>query len=49
MDLLYSEQHKAFRQEIRDFIAENLPDEMRQRLRAAALPPRRIPNCGNAG
>lgn len=37
MDLLYSEQHKAFRQEIRDFIAENLPDEMRQRLRAGGF------------
>ncbi|MGO4327859.1 acyl-CoA dehydrogenase family protein [Cupriavidus sp. 2TAF22] len=37
MDLLYSEQHKAFRQEIRDFIAENLPDDMRQRLRAGGF------------
>lgn len=33
MDLLYSGQHQAFRQEIRDFIAANLPDDMRQRLR----------------
>ncbi|WP_349604798.1 acyl-CoA dehydrogenase family protein [Cupriavidus sp. DF5525] len=37
MDLLYSEQHKAFRQEIRDFIAANLPDDMRQRLRAGGF------------
>ncbi|SPA51347.1 Acyl-CoA dehydrogenase, C-terminal:Acyl-CoA dehydrogenase, central region (plasmid) [Cupriavidus taiwanensis] len=33
MDLLYSGQHQAFRQEIREFIAANLPDDMRQRLR----------------
>ncbi|QUN32766.1 acyl-CoA dehydrogenase family protein (plasmid) [Cupriavidus sp. KK10] len=37
MDLLYSEQHKAFRQEIRDFIAANLPGDMRQRLRAGGF------------
>ncbi|BDB27498.1 pimeloyl-CoA dehydrogenase large subunit [Cupriavidus sp. TA19] len=37
MDLLYSGQHKAFRQEIRDFIATNLPDDMRQRLRAGGF------------
>ncbi|MCY1327828.1 putative acyl-CoA dehydrogenase FadE17 [compost metagenome] len=37
MDLLYSEQHKAFRQEIREFIAGNLPDDMRQRLRAGGF------------
>ncbi|SPA23067.1 Acyl-CoA dehydrogenase, C-terminal:Acyl-CoA dehydrogenase, central region [Cupriavidus taiwanensis] len=33
MDLFYSGQHQAFRQEIREFIAANLPDDMRQRLR----------------
>ena len=33
MDLVYSGQHQAFRQEIRDFIAANLPHDMRQRLR----------------
>lgn len=37
MDLLYSEAHKAFRQEVRDFIAANLPDDMRQRLRAGGF------------
>ncbi|QQX82801.1 acyl-CoA dehydrogenase family protein [Cupriavidus necator] len=37
MDLLYSEHHKAFRQEVSDFIAANLPDDMRQRLRAGGF------------
>ena len=37
MDLLYSEAHKAFRQEVRDFIAAHLPDDMRQRLRAGGF------------
>jgi pimeloyl-CoA dehydrogenase len=37
MDLLYSEQHKAFRQEVRDFIAAKLPDDMRRRLRAGGF------------
>ncbi|SCU95993.1 putative enzyme [Cupriavidus necator] len=37
MDLVYSGQHKAFRQEIRDFIAASLPDDLRQRLRAGGF------------
>ncbi|TPQ43826.1 acyl-CoA dehydrogenase family protein [Cupriavidus pinatubonensis] len=37
MDLFYSDEHKAFRQEVRDFIAANLPDDMRERLRAGGF------------
>ena len=37
MDLLYSEEHKAFRQEVRDFLAANLPDDLRERLRAGGF------------
>ncbi|MDF3881553.1 acyl-CoA dehydrogenase family protein [Cupriavidus basilensis] len=37
MDLLYSEAHKAFRREVCDFIAANLPDDLRQRLRAGGF------------
>jgi pimeloyl-CoA dehydrogenase len=37
MDLLYSEEHKTFRQEVRDFLAANLPDDLRERLRAGGF------------
>ena len=33
MDLQFSEQDRAFRQEVHDFMAQNLPDDLREKVR----------------